>query len=204
MYVALFVIGLSLVLHGHPAGDAAPAKVIAYYRGHAHRMRIDIGWLLLLIGVFFFTWFVAALRESVRRLVGDGLLATVTLIGGTAYAALTLVSASVGTAIFTMSDDTYQHQVYPELIHAANDALYVLHSAGGAAIGAMIVAASLAARAARAIPAWLGWLSVLAGIVAIFSIFFIPWLVVAVWIVVASVLVWRSLGPTAAASSPLP
>jgi hypothetical protein len=67
-----------------------------------------------------------------------------------------------------MSDDTYQHEVYPGLIHAANDLGYVLHSAGGAALGAMMFASSISALSTRAVPLWLGWLSVLAGLVAIF------------------------------------
>ena len=91
-----------------------------------------------------------------------------------------------------MSDDTYHHEVYPGLIHAAGDTAYVLHSAGGAAIGAMIVAVSLGALGARAIPMWLGWLSVVAGIVAVVSIFLIPWFVIAAWLVVAGILVTRA------------
>ena len=194
VYVAFFVAGLLLILAGQPGGDAPPARVIAYFRDSGHRDRIHIGWILILVGVFFLLWFVAALREVVRSLAGDGLLVTVTTIGGSVYAALTLAAFSVDEGIYTMSDDTYRHEVYPGLIHAANDTGYVLHSAGGAAVGAMIVAASLAALGARAIPAWLGWLSVVAGLVAIFSIFFIPWFVIGVWLVVASVLVTRALG----------
>jgi hypothetical protein len=49
--------------------------VIAYYRDSGHRDKIHLGWLLILIGVFFFHFFVGALREVVRRLTGDGLLA---------------------------------------------------------------------------------------------------------------------------------
>jgi hypothetical protein len=107
------------------------------------------------------------------------------------YAALTLVSAALQSAIYTMSDDTYRHEVYPGLIHAANDSSYVLHSAGGAGIGATIVAVSLAALGARAIPAWLGWLSVFAGVVSIFAVFFFPWIVIVVWLIVAGVLTTR-------------
>jgi hypothetical protein len=200
LYVVLFVVGAILMLRG-PLGDEPPPEVISYFRNSDHRDRIFVGWLLVVIGVFFLVWFLAGLRETVRRLTGDGVLLTVTTIGGAVYAALTLVAASVWAAIFTMSDDTYRHEVYPGLIHAASDAGYVLHSAGGAAMGAMIVAVSIAALTARAIPTWAGWLSFIAGIAAVFSIFFVPWFVIAVWLVVASLLVTRVLGasPRAAA-----
>lgn len=191
-YVALFVIGSVVSYSGQPDSGDPPAKLIAYYGDSGNRDQISIGWLLVIIGIFFFVWFVGALRESLRSLDGDGLFAGVATVGGAAYAACTLAAFSIEAAIKTMSDDTYQKQVFPELIHAAGDTAYVLHSAGGAAIGAMMVAASLAALRARALPGWLGWLGVLAGVVAIASITFIPWLVIAAWIVVTSVLLVRS------------
>ena len=101
-----------------------------------------------------------------------------------------------------MSDDTYHHEVYPGLIHAANDLGYTLHSLGGVAIGAMIVAVSLAALRARALPTWLGWLSVFAGIVSIFAFAFFPWFVIAIWLIVASVLTTRAFGRISAAAAP--
>jgi hypothetical protein len=192
VYVVLFVVGLIVLLHGLPDSSAPPAEVIRYYRDGGNRDHIHIGFLLILVGVFFLVWFVGALREVVRRLAGDGLLTAVTTVGGAVYAATTLVAFSLDEAIYTMSDDTYNHAVYPGLIHAANDAGYVIHSAGGVGLGAMIVAVSLAALGARALPAWLGWLSVLAGVVVVFSIFFFPWFVIALWLVVASVLVTRA------------
>ena len=195
VYVALFVVGALVAYRGQPDTDSAPATIIDYYRDAGHRDKIVVGWLLIIIGVFFFLWFLGALRQAVRRLAGDGLLATVTTAGGGVYAALTLVAFSVDTALKTMSDDTYRDEVYPELIHAADDAGYVLHSAGGVAVAAMMVAASLAALGARALPVWLCWLGVLAGISAIVSIFFIPWFVIAVWVVVASVLLFLSRPP---------
>lgn len=194
VYVVLFIVGLIVLSKGLPDGDASPAEVRRYYADGGNRDHIHIGFLLVLIGAFFLVWFVGALREVVRRLAGDGLLATVTTVGGAVYAAATLVGISLEEAIFTMSDDTYRHTVYPGLIHAANDAGYVIHSAGGAGLGAAIVAVSLAALGARAIPTWLGWVSVVAGLVVIFSIFFLPWFVIAIWLVVASILVTRALG----------
>src|SRR4051794_37020244 len=122
-YVVLFAVGVILVFNGEPDSDSAPAKVIAFYSDSGHRDRINIGWVVAGLGIFFFLWFVGALRQTVRRLEGgDGFLTALTTIGGTVYATLTLASLAVNTAIRTMSDDTYRHQVFPELIHAADDA----------------------------------------------------------------------------------
>lgn len=51
----------------------------------------------------------------------------------------------------------------------------------------MMIAVALAAMRAGAVSSVIGWIGVVAGISAVFSIFFLPWLVIAVWLVVVSV-----------------
>jgi hypothetical protein len=186
LYVVLFIIGTILQFSGAPNGDAAPSKVIAWYSDSGHRTQLHIGWILIGLGLFFFLWFLTALRQALIRLVGEGFLPTLATVGGAVYATLALAAAAVSDGIRTMSDDTYRDQVFPELVHAANDAAYVLHSTGGAGIGAMMIAASLAVVRTRALPVWLGWIGVAAGIVAIASILFFPWFVIALWLLAAS------------------
>jgi hypothetical protein len=187
LYVVLFVIGTILLFDGTPDGDASPAKVVAYYSDSGHRDKIDFGWIVAGLGVFFFLWFLSSLRRTVRRHEGeDGFLTALTTIGGVVYATLALAALAINQGIRTMSDDTYRHQVFPGLIHAANDAGYVLHATGGAGASAMIIAASLAAMRAAAVPKWAGWLGVVAGILALASIAFLPQAAIAIWILVVS------------------
>jgi hypothetical protein len=187
-YVVLFAIGVILLFGNSPDTSSAPAKIIAYYSDSGHRTRMNIGWLLAGLGLFFFLWFLGALRQTIRRLEGDdGLLTSVVTLGGTAYVALSLAAIAVDTGIRTMSDDTFHHQVYPGLIHAADDTSWLLHASGGAGLGAMIIAASLAALRAAAIPRWAGWLGVVAGILSLALLVFFPWFVAAIWILVVSI-----------------
>jgi hypothetical protein len=192
IYVVLFIVGLVVSENGQPSESSAPAKVVAFYSQGSHRDRIALGWLIMLIGFLFFIWFLAALAQALKRLSADALLTRVTLIGGAVYAALGIAGASLSTAIKTMSDDTYQHQVYPELIHLASDSGYVIHSGGGVGAAAMILAVSIATLRARALPPWLCWLGALVGVSAVFSIFFLPWLLIGAWLIVASVLLFIS------------
>ena len=197
-FVVLWVIGVILFFNGTPDTSSAPAKIAAYYSDSGHRDKMHIGWILTGLALFFFVWFVSALRRVVRRLEGDdGLLTGVTAIGGTIFVALTLVAISVEDAIKTMSDDTYQHQVFPGLIHAADDAGWVLAAAGGAGLAAMIIASSLAALRARAVPSWLGWISVVVGILSLALIAFIPWFLVLIWVLVVSIGLFLRAGRTA-------
>ena len=187
-YVVLFVIGVNLIYQGTPDSSSAPAKIIAYYSDSGHRNRINIGWALAGLGFFFLLWFVSALRQSVRRLEGDdGFLSALTTMGGVVYATLGLAALAVETGIRTMSDDTYHHQVFPGIVHAGDDVAWVLHASGGAGLGAMIIAASLAALRARAVPTWAGWLGIVVGILALVTIVFFPWFLAAIWILVVSI-----------------
>jgi hypothetical protein len=202
LYVALFVAGSILLFSGVPDGDATPSEVARWYADSGHRDRINVGWILVGLGLFFFLWFLAALRNALLRLVGDGFLTTLATVGGAVSAALALTSVALNNAIRTMSDDTYRHQVYPELIHAADDAGYVIHSTGGVGISAMMIAASLAVIRARVLPVWLGWIGVGAGIIALALIAFIPWFVIALWLLAASVLLFLAGSPRRAATAP--
>jgi hypothetical protein len=187
-YVVLFVIGVILIFGDSPDSGSAPAKIIAYYSDSGNRLSINIGWLLTALGLLFFLWFVAALRQTVRRLEGDdGLLTTLTTIGGTVYVTLALAAVALEVGVRTMSDDTFQHQVFPALIHAADDAGWMFQASSGAGAGTMIIAASLAGLRARAVPGWAGWLGVAAGIVSLGLLLFFPWFVLAVWVLVVSI-----------------
>jgi hypothetical protein len=186
-YVVLFVIGTILLYDGTPDSGSAPGKIIAYYSDSGHRDKISIGWIVGGLGVFCFLWFLSALRRTVRRLEGeDGFLTALTTIGGAIYATLAFTALAINMGIRTMSDDTFHHTVYPGLIHAADDASYILHATGGAGASAMIIAASIAGMRARAVRTWVGWLGIVAGIIALASILFFTQLAIAIWIVVVS------------------
>jgi hypothetical protein len=187
VYVVLFVIGVIVMFDGEPASDASPARVIAYYSKASHRDRISIGWIIAGLGIFAFLWFLSSLRRAVRRWEGDdGFLTALTTIGGAVYATLAFAAIAINMGIRTMSDDTYHHTVYPGLIHAADDASYILHATGGAGASAMIIAATLAAMRAAVIPNWAGWLGIIAGILAIGSIIFFPQAAIGLWILIVS------------------
>ena len=57
-YAVLFVVGGFVSFNGQPDTDSPPAKIISYYSDSGHRDKIALGWLLVLVGVFFFIWFV--------------------------------------------------------------------------------------------------------------------------------------------------
>jgi hypothetical protein len=191
LYVVLFVIGTILLYSGAPDSGSSPSKIISYYGDSGHRDRISLGWVIAGLGLFFFLWFLSSLRNWVRwNEGGDVFLTGLTTIGGVVYATLALAAIAINMGIRTMSDDTYHHTVYPGLIHAADDASYVMHATGGAGAAAMIIAASVAAMRARAWPAWAGWLGIVAGLLGLVSILFFTQLAIAIWVVAVSLMLF--------------
>jgi hypothetical protein len=194
-YVVLFVIGTILLFSGSPDTSSAPAKIISYYSDSGNRDKVNIGWILIGLSIFFLMWFIAALRRAVRTVDGEGVLTAIVGIGGGVYAALALAAVALEDGIRTMSDDTYQHRVFPELIHAADDVGWVMHASGAAGLAAMIIAASLAFMWARAWPTWAGWLGVAVGILSLAAIVFFPQFLFLAWILVVSLVMFRRESP---------
>jgi hypothetical protein len=197
VFVVLAVVGALFIFDG--PSDGSPAKMTAWYGSSSNRAHINVGWILTGLGLFALIWFVAALRERVRESEQEGtFLSTVVLVGGTVYVALAMAGIAVTDGIKTMSDDTYQHQVYSGVIHAANDAAYLLVVTGGAAMAALIFATSIAVRRYAILPRWVSWFGFVAGVAAIASIIFFTMLVWLLWIAVASVSLFLASRPEAA------
>jgi hypothetical protein len=201
-FVVLAVVGALLLFEG--PNDSSPAKMTAYYGSSSHRTHTNIGWILTGLGLFALIWFVAALRERVRESEQASqeqgtFLSTIVLVGGTVYIAVAMAGIAVADGIRTMSDDTYHHQVYSGVIHAASDATYLLVVTAGAAMAALIFATSVAARRYAILPRWVSWFGFVAGVAAIFSIIFFTMLVWLLWIAVASVSLFAAARPATAA-----
>jgi hypothetical protein len=201
IFVVLAVVGTALLVDG--PSDSSPAKMTSYYGSSSNRLHINIGWILTGLSLFALIWFVAALRERVRESEQAApqqgtFLSTIVLVGGTAYVAVAMAAIAIADGIRTMSDDTYHHQVYSGVIHAAGDASYMLLVTGGAGMAALIFATSVAIRRYAILPRWISWFGFVAGVAAIFSLFFFTMLFWLLWVAVASVSLFLASRPAGA------
>jgi hypothetical protein len=201
-FTVLAVVGAIFLYDGPQA--SSPAKMTAWYSSSGNRTHINVGWVLTGLALLCFIWFVAAVRERVARAEqadasGGAFLSTLVLVGGTVFVAAGVCQIGIAAGIKTMSDDTYHHQVYSGLIHAAGDASYIILAGSGVAIASMIFAVALAAFSFGVLPRWAAWFGVVAGVAAIFSLFFFTMLVWLLWLAVASVLLYVRAPSTATA-----
>jgi len=91
-----------------------------------------------------------------------------------------------------MSDDTFQHEVFPGILHANSDGTYIAHATGTAALSAMIFAFSITVLATRALPRWIGWFGLVAALAALVSVIFFTMFVWLLWIAVTSVVLFAA------------
>jgi hypothetical protein len=208
VFVVLAVVGAMLIFDG--PSDSSPAKMAAYYGKASNRTHINFGWILTGLALFSLIWFVAAVRERVRESeLGESeqgtFLSTIVLVGGTVYIAVAMAGIAITDGIKTMSDDTYKHQVYSGVIHAAGDAAYLLVATGGVAMATLIIAVAIAIRRYAILPRWVSWFGFVAGVAAIFSVIFFTMLLWLLWVAVASVVLFlRTRQAVAPRSAPAP
>jgi hypothetical protein len=205
-FTVLAVVG-SIFLYDGPQ-DSSPARMAAWYGRSSNRTHIDIGWVLTGLALLCLIWFVAGVRERVAvaeqaDTPGASFLSSLIGIGGTVFVAAGVCQIGIAGGIKTMSDDTYHHQVYSGVIHAAGDASYVILAGSGIAMASMILAISLAIFAFGLLPRWVGWFGGVAGVAAIFSLFFFTMLVWLLWLAVASVMLYRRSSHAAVARDAL-
>jgi hypothetical protein len=193
LYVVLFILGTILAFGDQPDTSSSPDKVRAYWSVASHRAKVNVGWLLVGIGVLFFIWFVAALRQRIRD-ADSGFLSSIVLIGGAVYATTTMAAFSINAGLKTMSDDTFHHTVYPELIHAGDDVSWVVHAGGAVGIASLIIATSIASMRLGRLGRGLGITSIVAGVVSLGAIAFFPAFIIALWILITSIVMFARSG----------
>jgi len=204
-FTVLVVVGAIFLFDG--PSDSSPAKMTAWYSSGSNRTHLSIGWVLAGLGLLCLIWFVAGVRERIALAEqadrSGSFLSTIVTIGGAAFVAAGVCMIGIADGIKTMSDDTYHHQVYSGVVHAAGDAAYIVLAGSGVAMASLIFAVSLAIFGYGLLPRWVGWFGVVAGVAAIFSLFFFTMLVWLLWIAVASVMLFARSRSRVGAAEPI-
>lgn len=171
-----------------PDANASPAKVIVYYT--QHRSEIETSAVLVAFAFLFAVFFAGALAGYLRR---NGASAGLTglVIGGA-------VLMAVGAGILAGVEYGLAHNLHyvgaqtAQTLNILNNQLFLPLVIGGCVIG---ISSGLAILATRSLPAWLGWVAIVLGIAAaIPPIGFFALLVLLVWTLAVSILVYMRTG----------
>ena len=193
----LWVVGVFLLEGaGNPAGPQSGEEVAQFYRDD--RVLILAASTLHALGGFLFLWFVAALRSVLGGEVAGSWLPTAVVVGGTAGGALMLAltggqSTGATTDAHLLTPDTAV--VFWRIAHA-------FFVAAEIALALFLAAASLLALRGVLLPRALGWFGIVVAVILLIPpigwaalLFLFP-----LWLVIASVVLWRRAGIVAPAA----
>jgi hypothetical protein len=149
---------VGFILPNAPDLDASGTDWATYFTDH--QSRIQVGVIVLGVGLFFFIWFLGSLRSALARAEGgEGRLASVAFGGGIVAVASLLIAASAGAAAALRPED-----LDPNTTRALNDLGVVAGGPGAAGFTALFAATAIVGYRHRALPAPVAGLSALAAI----------------------------------------
>jgi hypothetical protein len=188
-----FVVGVIFVSDS-PGSDDTDAQVLAWYAKHEHRVGILVGAFVLAFCGLFFLWFASGLRQRLRAAEGPGgRLANVALggailfvgmlwVGGAAIAAIPAAQAFGSLPPLKIAD-------VARFLPSAGFGAILVFSAFGAI--ALIDATSIVIMRTGILPKWFAWLGFVATVALLFGVVFIPMIALPIWLLAASVILFR-------------
>jgi hypothetical protein len=161
-FVGMFLVTLFL---GSPTdyGDPA-AEVASFYREDQREVQVSVAFWSA--GLFFFLWFLGALRNVLRSAEGaPGTFSTI------AFGAGLLSAGFLGlTAAFVAAAAARADEVDPELTRMIDDLTFLVLAPGAFAVVGFLLASALVTLRSEAMPTWLGWLAVIPAVAQALSV----------------------------------
>jgi hypothetical protein len=203
LFVIAIVVGF-LVQPKPPASDASAVEVLEYVKDHQDALHVVQ--LIFAVSIFFFIWFIGALRSFVGGAEGgQGRLAT-TAYGGALIAVGALI-ASLGIAAAAELHPARD----PEITHAMWDASVLVFAVAAPAAAVFLVGNGLAILRTGYLPSWMGWFGLVTALfnaLPIGAVFtdsgafaadgvlglWVGFVTFLVWVALASILIYRKLG----------
>ena len=194
-FVVLLAVGFGPVGGESPGSDDSASKISAFY--HDHQTKQVVAAVIVALAVIFFAMFIVALRDYLR---GDGASGdfwpTVALVGGVASVAGFCLAITVHAALVDGG-----HNKLP------GDAMIALNALDNWDFLAFafpltillfgVAGATLKGKAD--LPKWLGWVALAIGILFFAGpIGFFAFLLTGIWIIIASVVMYRRAGAATA------
>ncbi|HUF00875.1 MAG TPA: hypothetical protein VMN35_00490 [Gaiellaceae bacterium] len=184
LFVVLLVLGLFVVGGQGPEAGAPGNEVVAYYEESASRELASS--ILAIVAAATLVFFAA----HVRRLVavaepGHGYLSA-TLFGGAVILA-TAIGIGEGLHGALAIDPEYLTPSSAETLNTLDKQFFFPTMLG---FGVFMLSFGLAIVRLRFLPAWLGWIAIFLSVVAFTPAAYFAFLLIFVWIVVASILLY--------------
>ncbi len=197
-FVVLLIIGFGAVGGDTPGSDDSASKISAFY--HDHQTKEVAAGVIVALAVIFLAMFAVALRDYLKGAGGGGdFWPTVAMVGGIVSVGGFCLAIAVHAALI----DGGHNKLPGDAMIALNaiDNWDFFAFAFPLTIMLFGVAGSVL-KAGAPLPKWLGWLALVIGILFFAGpIGFIAFLLTGIWIIIASIVMYRRSAPAAAATA---
>jgi hypothetical protein len=197
----LFVVLLiaAIVVGGEtPRFDDPQLEIVEFWKDNETEQFISS--VLTAWSAFMLVWFGGSVRDAIaRKEPGPSRLASISFAGFVITAVGLLLFAGIS---FTAADSTGEVSAdVTQTLTALNEDLFFPVAVG---TGLFLVAAGIAALRYEAFDRWLGWLAVVIGVLCITPLGFFGILAAIVWVLIASVVLYRQKDPVGSGAAPPP
>jgi hypothetical protein len=183
VFTVAFVV-IFLISSDTPDNDDPTSKWVSFYDKHDTREIIVT--VIGSIAIVFFIWFAGTLRARLRAVEGSpGRISNTGFGGAILFAAGVLTFAALDFAAADTVGDV-PPQVTQTIGVLDNELFFPL----GVGRSVFMLAAGILSVRTRVLPRWLAWIAVVLGVAAVTPVGFFAFLLMVVWVGVASVLMY--------------
>ncbi len=191
LFVVLFVAGV-LMSFNSPAPDADDAEQVEWWSDSGNQTLVIVGGYLLTLAGLAFLAFSTGIRSHLRALPGGEPLGTAAFAASLVFVAMVLAAAMAFGQVAGAVKFGGTPLPAPDFLRMFPQfGAGLLLLAGGLSASFAIAATSWAILRTGAFERWLGWLGFVCAAILLLAVFFIPMVALLVWVVAASVLLWR-------------
>ena len=199
IFVVLLVIGFIPLGGNTPDTDASAAKIISFY--HDHQTKEIVAIVVVALAALFLALFAVAIRDYLRDTGGGEFWPTVALIGAALGVAGLFVAGGMHFALIDGANLSHNRTLSPDAMVALNTLDNDNFIAFSVPLGIMLFGAAGAVLNGAALPKWMAWVGIVLGICFFTPIGFFGFGLTGIWIIIASVMMYRrtSVSPAATA-----
>jgi hypothetical protein len=197
LFVALFVAITIIFGEGQDATDKSAQEVVDHFKDNDTKETIGalLAGVAAITGLFWSGW----LRRVLRDAEGPGgILSAVAFAGMIVFAAGAIFSATLHLEMADYADDTdVIDPVVIQTLNAIDWSNFMFFPVG---LGTLLLASGISVVRHGAFPKWLGWLGIASAILFVTPVFFVGFVLIPLWILIASIIGISRAGGEAAAT----
>jgi hypothetical protein len=198
IFVVLLVIGFIPLGGNTPGTDASAAKITSFYNDHQTKEIVAI--VVVALAALFLALFAVAIRDYLRDTGGGEFWPTVALVGAAVGVAGLFVAGGMHFALIDGANLSHGRTLSPDAMVALNALDNDNFLAFSVPLGIMLFgAAGAVLKGGAALPKWMAWVGILLGILFFTPVGFFGFGLTGIWIIIASILMYRRAGATAPA-----